>query len=85
MKSKKVHSENQTITELFNEYSYELDDSIESFVLNFGYLPLDPNGWDYSYLSMEKQAVSELFFKDSRIQKLDTLATLFYDLKEYFK
>ncbi len=85
MKNRNKHPFNQTIDELFYEYNSQLDECINSFALKFGYFPKDSNDFECSFWPLEVQETNKQFFDSFHIQKLDTLATLFADLREYFK
>lgn len=85
MNNKKIQPSNQSIDDLFDEYSFELDELINSFAMKFGYFPKDPEGFEYAFCPPEVKEMSLQFFTDPYVQKLDTLATLFYDMREYFK
>lgn len=80
MQEKKTRPTNQTIDELFDEYSLDLDQYVDTFALKYGYLPKDPTSFDYPFCPPEVQEMSWQFWTDPHIMKLETLENLFGDI-----
>lgn len=78
--NKRTRLTNQTIFELFNEYQSELDNYINFFYEKFGYLPRDPNSFDFKISPPEVQGLSKAFWNHKYIRRAESLSALYFSL-----